>query len=149
MKRLFALLLALLVLAGCSAGAGADLEPVWQTELAGGGTLSISGCTVTETEADFWPAQDQACTTLPLLEIEGVPTLTLSGVLEADIAMAYVEPYGDGWLHYEPRIPVEKLDYILTQEEDGTLRYRLDTVYNYRLTVGNEQWLLIVSRDDI
>lgn len=152
MKRLFSLLLTVLMLTGCAAGTGADTEPVWQTELDGGGTLSISGCTVTETEADFWAAEDQPGITLPLLNIEGVPTLTLSDATDVDFAtffLGFVEPYGEGWLHYTARIPVNKLDYVLTEEEDGTLHFRLDTVYNYRLVLGSRQWLLIVSRDDI
>lgn len=153
MKRLFALLLTVLMLTGCAAGTGADPEPVWQTKLDGGGALSISGCTVTKTaEADFWFDPDLNGTTLPLLYIEGVPTLTLFDVTEEEMAnffLGYIEPYGEGWLHYQPRIPVEKLDYIRTQDEDGTLHFRLDTVYNYRLCLGDQQWLLIVSRDDI
>ena len=53
------------------------------------------------------------------------------------------------WVGYVPRIPEEKLDYVLTRGEDGTLQYRLDTVYIYGLAVGWELWVLDVSREGL
>ena len=150
MKRLCALLLVCCLLAGCAGVAdAADAEPAWQAELAGGGTLTVSGCTVTQTTADYLPAADAAPVTLPLLRTEGVPTLTFTGVTEEDIVLDYAEPAGESYIRYEAKFPIDKLDYVFTRGEDGTLTYRLDTVYSYCLTVGEEQWLLSVHREGI
>ncbi len=144
MKRLFALLLVLALLVGC-AGEGST-EPVWQTGLAGGGSFAVSGCTVSEGGADY-TAQQSEPVRLPLLYLDGIPTLTFAGVAETDILLQYAEPQEDAYIYYLDKIPEEKIDYRLTREEDGTLHYRLDTVYSYCLTVGEEQWLLVCSRD--
>lgn len=144
MKRLFALVLLLAVLAGCAGERSTD--PVWQTGLNGGGTFAVSGCTVREDHADYTAPQSEPVS-LPLLFLEGIPTLSFTGVAEQDVLLQYAEPQEDAYVYYPYKVPEDKLDYILTRGGDGALHYRIDTVYSYCLTVGEEQWLLVCSRD--
>ena len=156
MKRLFALLAVFCMLglpAGCAAGA-ADEAPVWQTETENGGTVSISGCTVSgeETVVFLYYPGDPVPRDRQLLHLTGksAPTVTLTGVDESTVTLLFVEPADDGtWVGYVPHIPEEKLDYVFTRGEDGTLQYRLDTVYIYGLAIGNEIWLLDVTREGL
>ena len=141
MKRLFALVLALALLAGC--GGSQTVDPVWQTELAGGRSFAVSGCTVREDSGSY----DEQL--LPLLYLDGVPTLTFTGVTAEEISLCYAAPYEEGYIPYTGVGVLPDLDYVLTRDDDGTLHYRIDTVYSYCLTVGQEQWLLVCSRDDI
>lgn len=154
MKRLFArlavfCLLGLLV--GCGAGT-AEEEPAWQTTRGDGSTLSLSGCTVREEPVQFRYHAGQEALPRQILHITGktAPVLTVTGVEESAIALLFVEPAGDGsWVNYEPHIPEEKLDYVLTRGEDGALHYRLDTVYGYAVAIGPELWVLDITREGL
>lgn len=155
MKRFFALLAVfcmLGLLAGCAAGAD-DAGPAWQTELDDGSAISISGCTVSEETVQFRYFFDRKeCFDRQLLHLTGkaAPTVTLTGVEESAVTLLFVEYADDGiWQTYTPRAPVEKLDYVLTRGEDGTLQYRLDTVYSYGLAIGYKLWLLDVTREGL
>lgn len=154
MKRFFALLAVfclLGLLAGCSAGAD-DKAPVWQTELAGGGTLSISGGSISEETGQFRIDAWLEPTSLPILHITGksAPTMTVTGVGEDEIVFWFAEPADDGvWDRYVPITPVEKLDHVLTRGEDGTLQYRFDTVCGYAVAIGPELWILDITREGL
>lgn len=151
MKRFFALLAALCLLAGCTAGADSE-APAWQTELAGGGTISISGATVGEESTTSFYFAEGNVVSIPLLNISGkkAATLTMTGVEKNDITLIFVEQTGeDFWIRYFPRDPLEKLDYVVTQDKDGTLHYRLDTAYSYALFIGQEIWVLDVTREGL
>lgn len=156
MKRFFALLAVFCMLglqAGCAAGA-ADEAPVWQTKTVDGGTISISGCTVSgEETVQYRHFPDRVeCFDRQLLHLTGksAPTVTLTGVEESDVTVLFVEHADDGiWERYVPHVAEEKLDYVLTRGDDGTLQYRLDTVYSYGLAVGWELWILDVSREGL
>lgn len=151
MKRFFALLAALCLLAGCAAGADNE-APVWQTELTDGGTLSISGGTVREETTDFMYTASDVLASLPFLHISGknAPTLTLTGVEENTVALIFIEPVGENrWIHYLTCEPLEKLDYVVTRDSDGTLRYRLDTACRYGLLAGGEWFMLDITREDL
>lgn len=147
MKRLFAVLAALALLAGCAHER--DLEPVWQAELANGGRVSLGNCTVSEEAAAFYPEPGSEPVTLPLLRAEGVPVFTFTGVAAGDIAIYFAAADGTAYTHYDARLPQIKVDYRLNENADGSVRVRLDTVYGFRIAVGEQQWLVACTREKL
>lgn len=148
MKTIAMLLCLFLALSGCRRETSA--EPVWRQSLAGGGEAMLSGCTVlSEETAWYLPKGEQTGEELPLLRVEGIPTLTLTGVDAELVDVQFVCPTGEGSYGDERANTLEKVDYRLTRQEDGTLEYLLDNVYNYRICVGQQNWLLICYREGI
>ena len=49
--------------------------------------------------------------------------------------LRFALPDTDGVRFYNDNLPAEKIDYVLTAGEDGSLQYRLDTAYSFALTV--------------
>ena len=117
------------VLLLCACAPRVDPTPVWQTILPGSGAgLTIANCAVEETTT---PGDGQA--SLPLLRCDGVALLTITGAEQVDLRFAL--PDTDGVRFYNDNLPAEKIDYVLTAGEDGSLQYRLDTAYSFALTV--------------
>lgn len=117
------------VLLLCACAPRVDPTPVWQTILPGSGAgLTIANCAVEETTT---PGDGQA--SLPLLRCDGVALLTITGAEQVDLRFAL--PDTDGVRFYNDNLPSEKIDYVLTAGEDGSLQYRLDTAYSFALTV--------------
>ena len=117
------------VLLLCACAPRVDPTPVWQTVLPGSGAgLTIANCAVEETTT---PGDGQA--SLPLLRCDGVALLTITGAKQVDLRFAL--PDTDGVRFYNDNLPSEKIDYVLTAGEDGSLQYRLDTAYSFALTV--------------
>ena len=108
-----------------------DTTPVWQTVLPGSGAgLTIANCAVEETAT---PGDGQA--SLPLLRCDGVALLTITGAGAEQVDLRFALPDTDGVRFYNDNLPAEKIDYVLTAGEDGSLQYRLDTAYSFALTV--------------
>lgn len=117
------------VLLLCACAPRVDPTPVWQTVLPGSGAgLTIANCAVEETTT---PGDGQV--SLPLLRCDGVALLTITGAEQVDLRFAL--PDTDGVRFYNDNLPSEKIDYVLTAGEDGSLQYRLDTAYSFALTV--------------
>lgn len=117
------------VLLLCACAPRVDPTPVWQTILPGSGAgLTIANCAVEETTT---PGDGQV--SLPLLRCDGVALLTITGAEQVDLRFAL--PDTDGVRFYNDNLPAEKIDYVLTAGEDGSLQYRLDTAYSFALTV--------------
>ena len=117
------------VLLLCACAPRVDPTPVWQTILPGAG-LTIANCAVEETTT---PGDGQA--SLPLLRCDGVALLTITGVGAEQVDLRFALPDTDGVRFYNDNLPAEKIDYVLTAGEDGSLQYRLDTAYSFALTV--------------
>ena len=119
------------VLLLCACAPRVDPTPVWQTILPGSGAgLTIANCAVEETTT---PGDGQA--SLPLLRCDGVALLTITGVGAEQVDLRCALPDTDGVRFYNDNLPAEKIDYVLTAGEDGSLQYRLDTAYSFALTV--------------
>ena len=119
------------VLLLCACAPRVDPTPVWQTILPGSGAgLTIANCAVEETTT---PGDGQA--SLPLLRCDGVALLTITGVGAEQVDLRFALPDTDGVRFYNDNLPSEKIDYVLTAGEDGSLQYRLDTAYSFALTV--------------
>lgn len=119
------------VLLLCACAPRVDPTPVWQTILPGSGAgLTIANCAVEETTT---PGDGQA--SLPLLCCDGVALLTITGVGAEQVDLRFALPDTDGVRFYNDNLPAEKIDYVLTAGEDGSLQYRLDTAYSFALTV--------------
>ena len=119
------------VLLLCACAPRVDPTPVWQTVLPGSGAgLTIANCAVEETTT---PVDGQA--SLPLLRCDGVALLTITGAGAEQVDLRFALPDTDGVRFYNDNLPAEKIDYVLTAGEDGSLQYRLDTAYSFALTV--------------
>lgn len=140
-KTLYLLPLCLVVLGGCTA-TQVDTTPVWQQQLPETGVkMEVSNCTLLgedpvyyakeRTNSDEWAER-------PALQTEGVPVVTLYGVEPEQVELRFVENIDTLYLYYDKVMPQQDLDYIVTEPEDGTLQYRLDTVYNYEFVVATE-----------
>ena len=79
------------------------------------------------------PGDGQA--SLPLLRCDGVALLTITGAGAEQVDLRFALPDTDGVRFYNDNLPSEKIDYVLTAGEDGSLQYRLDTAYSFALTV--------------
>lgn len=142
MKRIFCLLPAALLLAGCTAAA-VDTTPVWQQVLPNTGVeLVLSNCTLLSDEpVDYTTDRDSGdpWTLRPALQTEGVPVVTLYGAGPDQVELRYVENIDHLYLYYDKMMPQVDLDYIVTEQPDGGLQYRLDTVYNFEFVVTTGQ----------
>lgn len=126
-----ALAAAAVLLLLCACAPRVDPTPVWQTVLPGSGAgLTIANCAVEETTT---PGDGQA--SLPLLRCDGVALLTITGAGAEQVDLRFALPDNDGVRFYNDNLPAEKIDYVLTAGEDGSLQYRLDTAYSFALTV--------------
>ena len=151
----FCLPLGLLLLAGCAQAV--DTTPVWQQTLpATGAEMELSNCTLLSEEpvpyamgrehGNDW--QDR-----PALEVEGVPVVTLRGVEAEDVELRFAENIAGLYLYYDKMMPQVDLDYIVTELPDGSLQYRLDTVYNFEFVLttpdGSDTMLVICRREGL
>ena len=119
------------VLLLCACAPRVDPPPVWQTVLPGSGAgLTIANCAVEEPTT---PGAGQA--SLPLLRCDGVALLTITGAGAEQVDLRFALPDTDGVRFYNDNLPAEKIDYVLTAGEDGSLQYRLDTAYSFAFTV--------------
>lgn len=146
-----ALALALLLLC-CGCSGKPDLAPVWEKNFSSSGvTATLANCTVTETTTDFWPDEGGAAETLPLITAaDGIPYLCLTGVEEENVTIRFAAPHQTGYRLYDLMDPFPKTDYQVTTLLDGTLQLRMDTVYNFWITVttdqGSDSFVLICTR---
>lgn len=148
MKRLVISLLAALLLAGC--GAKPDTEVVWQAELDGGGALTLVNCTVTESETGYWADPNGAgevTEMLPLLYAEGTPLFTVPAQAREAFAIYFAVPMEGGYHAYAEKLPQIKVDYVVSDSDDGALLCRIDTIYSFMLEVGEQRWLVQCDRD--
>lgn len=155
MKRMLCLVpLCLAVLAGCSQ-AKVDTTPVWSQQLPHTGVeMELSNCELQGTEAvDYTLDRDSTdpWSKKPALQTKGIPVVTLRGVTEEEVQLRFVENIDTLYLYYDKMMPQEKLDYIVTELDDGSLQYRLDTVYNFEFVVttqdGIDTMIVTCQRD--
>lgn len=141
-KCVWLALLCLLVLGGCHA-AEVDATPVWSEQLPETGvTMELSNCellgadpvdyTVDRDSGDPWVEK-------PALQTKGIPVVTLRGVSAEEVELRFVENIDTLYVYYDKMMPQVKLDYVCTEQPDGSLQYRLDTVYNYEFIVTTQQ----------
>ena len=151
----FCLPLGLLLLAGCVQPV--DTTPVWQQTLpATGVEMELSNCTLLSEEPVPYVRSrdaDETWQERPALEVEGVPVVTLHGVQAEDVELRFAENIAELYLYYDKMMPQVDLDYILTELPDGSLQYRLDTVYNFEFVVttpdGSDTMLVICHREGL
>lgn len=137
MKRRFLSLAAavLLLLTACSVQ---DAEPTLQLTLPNSGVpATFYKCEVGEGTTDLWMDPAQTPETAVVYAADGRPDLFLSGVTEEDVEVRFAEPYETGMRLYTANYVVPKLDYTLTQEENG-VSIHFKTVYYYLITVATE-----------
>lgn len=146
-----------LLLAACSAPAADAADPVWQQQLPNSGvTMELSNCTLLSNDVvpyaegrldtEYWMDHEA-------LAVEGVPVITLRGVEAEQVELRFTEDIAGLYIYYDKVLPQPELDYVLTQEEDGTLQYRLDTVYNYDFIIttpeGSDSMMVICYREGL
>lgn len=155
-KQSVLLLFCLLALSGCAAKTAAG-EPVWEGKLPQTGVqMTLAGCTLVSEEPVYY-ATDRLDTEYwvekPALQTEGIPFVTLQGVEPQQVELRFVENIDYLYLYYDKVMPQPELDYILTQTSDGSLQYRLDTVYNYEFVVttedGTDTMIVTCHRDGL
>lgn len=140
-----------LLLCGCSKTP--DLDPVWEKYFAASGvTATLANCIVTEATTEFWQEEGGSSETLPLITAaDGIPYLCLSGVGEEDVTVRFATQYETGYRLYDLMDPFPKTDYQVENLADGTLQLRMDTVYNFWITVttdqGSDSFVLVCTRD--
>lgn len=144
-------LLPVVLLAGCARTP--DMTPVWQKTLPGSGVQAVlSNCTLREeTEVDYIHSRENnEWEKRPALFTTTSPVLTLTGVTADQVELRFSEQITDLYLGYDRVMPQPKLDYIFTENEDGSLQYQLDTVYNYEFIVttdaGTDDFLVICEQ---
>lgn len=145
-----ALLLALLCLCACTQQ---EMEPAWQTTLPNTGvTMSVAGGEVTESTTLLYPPEDgsspqEVC----LLTVPAVTTLTWDGVQSENVTIGFAYAWETSYKDYRTSEPIEKVDYLPLDSDDGTLCYRFDTAYSFLITVttdqGTDQFVLDCRRD--
>ncbi len=151
-KHILAVLALVLSLLLCGCSGKSDLTPVWEKTFSSSGvTATLANCTVTETTTDFWPEDGGTAQTLPLITAaDGIPYLCLSGVEEEDVTVRFAAPHETGYRLYDLMDPFPKTDYQIQELSDGILQLRMDTVYNFWITVttdqGSDSFVLICSR---
>lgn len=147
--------LCLTVLAGCAASV--DTTPVWEQQLPVTGVeLELSNCTLLGEDPVYYILDRDSgedWQEKSALQTEGVPVVTLRGVEPDQVELRFVENIDYLYLYYDKVMPQVDLDYILTQPEEGTLQYRLDTVYNYEFVIttpaGTDTMILTCSREGL
>lgn len=158
MKKLWGFLaVGVLLLTGCTTRA-VDATPVWQQTLPEtGAEMTVSNCTLLSDESVYYAMSRDDTSDLwdekPALQVEGIPVVTLQGVTSDQVELRFAENVDYLYLYYDKVMPQEGLDYIFTEQADGSLQYRLDTVYNYEFRITTEEGsntiLLICKRDDV
>lgn len=157
MKNLLYLLPLCLVVLGRCASAPVDTTPVWQQQLPETGVeMEVSNCTLLGEEPVYYTLDRDSAdpwVERPALQTEGVPVVTLRGVEPEQVELRFVENIDTLYLYYDKVMPQQDLDYIVTEPEDGTLQYRLDTVYNYEFVVttqsGTDTMIVTCQRDGL
>lgn len=155
-KSLYLLPLCLVVLGGC-ASTPVDTTPVWQQQLPETGVeMEVSNCTLLGEESVYYALErtnSDEWVERSALQTEGVPVVTLRGVEPEQVELRFVENIDTLYLYYDKVMPQQDLDYIVTEPEDGTLQYRLDTVYNYEFVVttqsGTDTMIVTCQRDGL
>lgn len=154
MKKMLCLWpLGMVLLAGC-ASRTVDTTPVWQQQLPQTGVqMELSNCTLVDDEPVYYAMDrdDEKWLERPALKAEGTPVVTLRGVDAEQVELRFSENVDFLYLYYDKVMPQQDLDYILTVQEDGSLQYRLDTVYNFEFVIttdnGTDDILVICQRD--
>lgn len=153
-NRLYLWPVGLVLLAGCAART-VDLTPVWQQQLPQTGvTMELSNCTLVEDAPVYYAMDrdDENWEERPALKVAGIPVVTLRGVEQDQVELRFAENVDYLYLYYDKVMPQQDLDYILTLQEDGSLQYRLDTVYNYEFVIttpdGTDDLLVICQQDN-
>lgn len=148
MRKIALLFCLVLALAGCQQSV--ESAPVWTAELADGGTAVLSGCTLlSEETAVYTPKGDTEGQTLQLLKVEGIPALTVTGMEPEQVEVQFACWAGENAYTDERNLTLPKVDYRLTEQEDGSLVILLDTVYNFRIRLGEQSWILICYREGL
>lgn len=148
--------LCLVVLGGCAATT-VDTTPVWSEQLPETGvTMDLSNCELLSTDpVDYTWDSDSGDPWIkkPALQTKGVPVVTLRGVSAEDVELRFVENIDTLYVYYDKMMPQIKLDYICTEQQDGSLQYRLDTVYNFEFVVttqeGTDTMIVVCQRDGL
>lgn len=144
------------LLGACGAPA-AESAPVWQQQLPQTGVyMELKNCTLLSDQPVYYALSREEADKLrehPALQVEGTPVVTLQGVEADQVTLRFSENISDLYLYYDKVMPQPELDYVLTEGEDGTLQYRLDTVYNYEFVIttpqGSDEMLVISYRDGL
>ncbi len=137
MKRRFLCLAAALLLLLTACGAQ-EPEPTMQLTLPNSGvTATFYKCDIGEGTTDLWMDPAQTPETAVLYIADGRPDLYLDGITEEEVQVRFAEPYETGMRLYTANYVVPKLDYTLTQEENG-VSIHFKTVYYYLITVTTE-----------
>ena len=148
MRKIALLFCLVLALAGCQQSV--ESAPVWTAELADGGTAVLSGCTLlSEETAVYTPKGGTEGQTLQLLKVEGIPALTVTGVDPEQVEVQFACWAGENAYTDERNLTLPKVDYRLTEQEDGSFVILLDTVYNFRIRLGEQSWILICYREGL
>ena len=148
MRKIALLFCLLLALTGCQRAG--ESAPIWTAELADGGTAVLSGCTLlSEETAVYTPKGETEGQMLPMLRVEGVPTLTVTGVEPEQVDVQFACWAGENAYTDERNQTLPKVDYRLTERADGTLDVLLDNVYDYRIQIGEQNWILICYREGL
>ena len=148
MRKIALLFCLVLALAGCQRAK--ESAPVWTAELDGGGTAVLSGCTLlSEETAVYTPKGEVTGQTLPMLRVEGLPVLTVTGMEPEQVEVQFACWAGENAYTDERNLTLPKVDYRLTEQEDGSFVILLDTVYNFRIRLGEQSWILICYREGL
>ena len=130
---------AFLVLTGCRK---VQTTPVWQKDWGTDVSVTLANCELLQEEAQVSYIGKGETQAMPAvhLSVKGVPVLMVRGVEQSDIFIDFTR-WEDGVAAYTTDIngALERLDYLAEQQEDGTLRYQLDTMYNYYIRLGREK----------
>ncbi|EFB76725.1 hypothetical protein SUBVAR_05105 [Subdoligranulum variabile DSM 15176] len=148
--------LCLVAFTGCSQ-AEVDTTPVWSQQLPQTGVrMELSNCELLGTEAvDYTLDRDSRDPWVkkPALQTKGIPVVTLQGASQDEVELRFVENIDTLYLYYDKMMPQVDLDYIVTELDDGSLQYRLDTVYNFEFVVttenGTDTMIVTCQRDGI
>ena len=142
MARILTMLLCLpvfFVLTGCQR---VRTVPVWQKSWDNDVSVTLANCELLqeETQVSYIGKGEIQASPAVHLSVKGVPVLTVSGVEQSNIFIDFTR-WDDGTAAYTTDIngALERLDYLAEQQEDGTLRYQLDTMYNYYIRLGREK----------
>ena len=133
--------LAALCLALTACARQPDMTLAWQAALPhSGAQAAVRGCAVTETTSLYWNDTAAPAEEIVLLTAtEQAPYLQLSGAEASEVTVAFATRYDTGYRLYSEADPGAKVDYVFTAQADGTLQYRLDTIYSFVVTVATEQ----------
>ena len=81
--------------------------------------------------------------------MEGIPALTVTGVDPEQVEVQFACWEGENAYTDERNLTLPKVDYRLTEQEDGSFVILLDTVYNFRIRLGEQSWILICYREGL